>query len=49
MSAKSHDLAYVEVMKFDKTNEERERANEHSALERQLKIQQTRKHSYLDR
>ena len=49
MSAEVHDLAYAEVMKFNKTNEEREQANDRNALERQLKRQQTRKHSYLDR
>ena len=49
MSAEVHDLAYAEVMKFNKTNEEREQANDRSALERQLKRQQTRKHSYLER
>ena len=49
MSAEVHDLAYAEVMKFNKTNEEREQANDQSAFERQLKRQQTRKHSYFDR
>ena len=49
MSAEVHDLPYAEVMKFNKTNEEREQANDRSALERQLKRQQTRKHSYLER
>ena len=49
MCAEVHDLAYAEVMKFNKTNEEREQANDRSALERQLKRQQTRKQSYLDR
>ncbi|MBP3818774.1 MAG: MobA/MobL family protein [Butyrivibrio sp.] len=49
MSVEVHDLAYAEVMKFNKTNEEREQANDRSALERQLKRQQTRKHSYLER
>ena len=49
MSAEVHDLAYAEVMKFNKTIEERERANDRSALERQLKIQQTRKRCYLER
>lgn len=49
MSAEVHDLAYAEVMKFNKSNEEREQANDRSALERQVKRQQIRKHSYLDR
>lgn len=49
MSAEVHDLAYAEVTKFNKTNEENERANYCSAVERQLKREQTRKHSYLDR
>ena len=35
MSAKIHDLVYVEVMKFDKTYEEREHTNDRSTLERQ--------------
>ena len=48
ISSEVHDLAYAEVMKFNKTNEERERANDRSALERQLKRQQNRKHSYLE-
>lgn len=49
MSAEVNDLAYAEVMKLNKTKEEREQANDRSTLERQFIRHQTRKHSYLDR
>ena len=42
-----HDLAYAEVLKYNKGNEEREQANDRSAREHQISRQ--RKHSYLER
>ena len=47
ISAEVHDLAYAEVLSYNKTNEERERDNDLSAREHQINRQ--RKHSYLDR
>ncbi len=47
ISEEVHDLAYAEVLKYNKSNEEREMANDRSAREHQLNRQ--RKHSYLDR
>lgn len=47
MSDEVHDLAYAEVLSYNKSNEERERANDRSAMEHQINRQ--RKHSYLDR
>ena len=47
MSDEVHDLAYVEVLSYNKSNEERERANDRSARKHQINRQ--RKHSYLDR
>ena len=47
ISAEVHDLAYAEVLKFNKTNEERERANDRNAREHQISRQ--RKHSYIER
>ena len=47
MSDEVHDLAYAEVLKYNKSNEERERANDRSAREHQISRQ--RKHSYLER
>lgn len=47
MSAEAHDLAYAEVIKYNKSNEEREMANDRSAREHQLSRQG--KHSYLER
>ena len=47
MSDEVHDLAYAEVLSYNKSNEERERANDRSAREHQINRQ--RKHSYLDR
>ena len=47
ISTEVHDLAYAEVLKFNKTNEERERANDRSAREHQISRQ--RKHSYIER
>lgn len=41
------DLAYAEVLEYNKSNEERERANDRSSREHQINRQ--RKHSYLDR
>ena len=42
-----HDLAYAEVLKYNKGNEEREQANDRSTREHQISRQ--RKHSYLER
>ena len=47
MSAEVHDLAYAEVMKFNKTNEEREQANDHSAKEHEYS--RSSKHNYYER
>ena len=47
MSDEVHDLAYAEILNYNKSNEERERANDRSAREHQINRQ--RKHSYLDR
>ncbi|WP_022755969.1 hypothetical protein [Butyrivibrio fibrisolvens] len=47
MSADVHDLAYAEVMKFNKTNEERERANDRSAKEHEHS--RSSKHNYYER
>ena len=47
ISDEVHDLAYAEVLKFNKSNEEREQSNDRSAKEHQISRQ--RKHSYLER
>ena len=47
MSDEVHDLAYAEVLSYNKTNEERERANDRSAREHQ--ISRHRKYSSIDR
>lgn len=47
LSVEVHDLAYAEVLKYNKGNEERERDNDRSAREHQISRQ--RKHSYLER
>ena len=49
IGAEVHDLAYAEVLRYNKSNEERELANDRSALERQLHRQQLKRHSYLER
>lgn len=47
MSAEVHDIAYAEVFKYNKGNEEREHANDRSAKEHERS--RSRKHSYYER
>jgi len=47
MSAEVHDLAYAEVLKYNKENEQRERDNDRSA--KQHEHSRGRKHSYYER
>ena len=47
MSAEVHDLAYAEVMKFNKTNDEREQANDRSAKEHEHS--RSSKYNYYER